>query len=92
MFEGGQISEGGDKFPRKFGPGGTNFPGNLARGGQIFGGDIFPVTPAFARNVDVLVIYFQVQWNPVNTTTVRPEYFGRISGTKKSGRNNEVVY
>ncbi len=46
MFEGGQISEGGDKFPRKFGPGGTNFPGNLARGGQIFGGDIFPVTPA----------------------------------------------
>ncbi len=45
MFEGGQISEGGDKFPRKFGPGGTNFPGNLARGGQIFGGDIFPVTP-----------------------------------------------
>ncbi len=38
MFEGGQISEGGDKFPRKFGPGGTNFPGNLARGGQIWGG------------------------------------------------------
>ncbi len=27
MFEGEQISEGGDKFPRKFGPGGTNFWG-----------------------------------------------------------------
>ncbi len=43
MFEGGQISEGGDKFPRKFGRG-DNFP-EIWPGGQIFGGDIFPVTP-----------------------------------------------
>ena len=41
MFEGGQISEGGDKFPRKFGPGGTNFPGNLARGDKFLGGTYF---------------------------------------------------
>ena len=53
MFEGGQISEGGDKFPRKFGPGGTNFPGNLARGGQIFGGDIFPVTPVYDNSCEM---------------------------------------
>ncbi len=61
MFEGGQISEGGDKFPRKFGPGGTNFPGNLARGGQIFGGDIFPVTPATSVKTCSLTIAFLLE-------------------------------
>ena len=42
---GGQISEEGAIFFRKFGPGGPYFLGNLARGGHIFGGAIFPVTP-----------------------------------------------
>ena len=46
MFEGGQISEGGDKFPRKFGPGGTNF-----------WGDIFPVTPGRSRIGHSSIIY-----------------------------------
>ncbi len=52
MFEGGQISEGGDKFPRKFGPGGDKFPRKFGPGGQIFGGDIFPVTPALILNMN----------------------------------------
>ena len=34
VCKGGQISEVGAKFPRKYGP----------RGGQIFGGAKFPVT------------------------------------------------
>ena len=45
VCKGGQISEVGDKFPRKFGPRGPYFLGNLARGRQIFGGAKFPVTP-----------------------------------------------
>ena len=39
VCKGGQISEVGAKFPRKFGPRGPYFLGNLARGGK------FPVTP-----------------------------------------------
>ena len=46
MFvKGGQISERGDKFPRKYGPREAKFPRKFGRGGQIFGGAKFPVTP-----------------------------------------------
>ena len=37
---GGQISELGDKVPRKYVPPGTYFPGNLARGTYIL---LYPV-------------------------------------------------
>ena len=40
VCKGGQISEVGAKFPRKYGP----------RGGQIFGGAKFPVTPDLQRS------------------------------------------
>ena len=40
FFKGGQISERGDIFPRKFGPGRTYFLGNLARGTDFWGGHI----------------------------------------------------
>ena len=46
---GGQISDGGAIFPRKYGPGGTNFLGNLARGAKFSGGGKFPVTPVQRR-------------------------------------------
>ena len=58
LVKGGQISERGDKFPRKYGlreakfprksgPGGPNF-----RGGQIFGGAKFPVTPGKSAHIN----------------------------------------
>ena len=36
LLGGGQISERGAIFTRKYAPPGPNFLGNLARGGQIF--------------------------------------------------------
>ena len=57
VCKGGQISEVGDKFPRKFGPPGAIFPRKFGPGGggQIFGGAKFPVTPAGDRYVDLLI-------------------------------------
>ena len=51
MFEGGQISEGGDKFPRKFGPGGTNFGGGhiSCDTGFIIGGILCKSRPILFR-------------------------------------------
>ena len=48
MFvKGGQISERGAKFPRKYGPrGGGIFPRKFGPGGPYFGGAKFPGTPA----------------------------------------------
>ena len=47
MFvKGGQISETGAKFPRKYGPrGGAIFPRKFGPGGPYFGGAKFPGTP-----------------------------------------------
>ena len=45
VCKGGQISEVGDKFPRKFGSPGAIFPRKIGPGVQIFGGAKFPVTP-----------------------------------------------
>ena len=48
VCKGGQISEVGAKFPRKFGPPGAIFPRKFGPGGPNFrgGGAKFPVTPA----------------------------------------------
>ena len=50
MFvKGGQISERGAKFPRKYGPrgGGAIFPRKFGPGGPYFGGAKFPGTPVY---------------------------------------------
>ena len=47
VCKGGQISEVGAKFPKKYGPRGAKFPRKFGPegGGQIFGRAKFPVTP-----------------------------------------------
>ena len=35
--------------------------------------------------------YYDIQWNPVNTTTFGPWKFGLLFGLQKSGSNNRVV-
>ena len=48
VCKGGQISEVGAKFPRKYGPRGAKFPRKFGPGGgaNFRGGAKFPVTPA----------------------------------------------
>ena len=57
MFvKGGQISERGAKFPRKYGPGGGIFPRKFGPGEPYFGGGgKFPGTPGNDRLFRLLV-------------------------------------
>ena len=54
VCKGGQISEVGAKFPRKYGPRGAKFPRKFGPGSQIFGGAKFPVTPGQDIRLDDL--------------------------------------
>ena len=85
VCKGGQISEVGAKFPRKYGPRGAKFPRKFGPGGPNFRGGQISCDTGLAR-LTGLTQFFRLLWGLKYSEELKLKGIAALSNTKACHR------